>query len=124
MKIGELAAQTATKERTIRHYEKLGLVMARRQVNGYREFCDCDVHKVRFIGQAREVGFSIAQCREVLELSDQPNIGQAEFLERTLMSILRVEDKEFDLHAFRRDLRWLVKRACPTDRARWQRHRK
>ncbi len=115
MKIGELAAQTATKERTIRYYENLGLVTARRQVNGYREFCDCDVHKVRFIRQARGLGFSIAQCQEVLKLSEQPNIGEAEFLERVLMSILCVEDKEFELHAFRRDLEWLVKRACEID---------
>ena len=116
MKIGKLAGVTATQERTIRHYESIGLIAARRRINGFREFCDCDVHKVRFIRQAREIGFSIAQCREVLELSDQPDVGQAEFLERSVTNILRVNEKEAELDNFRRDLECLVNRACETDR--------
>ena len=116
MKIGELAALTVAPQGTIRHYESLGLITARRRFNGYREFCDCDVHKVRFIRQAREIGFSIAQCREVLELSDQPEVGQLEFMECVLTNILRVDEKEAELDAFRRDLECLLKRACESDR--------
>jgi MerR family copper efflux transcriptional regulator len=53
----------------IRHYEALGLVpRAARTAAGYRQYSDADVHVLRFIARARDLGFSIAEISELLSL--------------------------------------------------------
>jgi Cu(I)-responsive transcriptional regulator len=57
----------------IRHYEKIGLVPApARRESGYRDYSQADVHRVRFIANARDLGFPIEEIRTLLGLwSDQ-----------------------------------------------------
>lgn len=49
MRIGELAARTGVSVRAIRHYESLGLITADRLANGYRDFGEPVVERVRNI---------------------------------------------------------------------------
>src|SRR3546814_3056189 len=53
----------------IRHYEKIGLIpSAARRDSGYRDYSDVDVHRLRFIANARDLGFPIEEIRKLLGL--------------------------------------------------------
>ena len=53
----------------IRHYEVVGLMPApKRTESGYRQYNDTEVHTLRFIRQARDLGFSIHEIGELLSL--------------------------------------------------------
>lgn len=68
MKIGELARQTGLPVETLRFYERQGLLQARRADNGYRLFALSDVARVQFILRAKQLGFSLEDIGELLEL--------------------------------------------------------
>jgi len=68
MTIGEVALATGLPAKTIRYYEEIGLIRPLRGNNGYRRFRDSDAHKLRFLAHARTLGFSIADCRDLLAL--------------------------------------------------------
>jgi Cu(I)-responsive transcriptional regulator len=53
----------------IRHYEKIGLIPPTpRRDSGYRDYADADVHRLRFIANARDVGFPIEEIGMLLSL--------------------------------------------------------
>jgi DNA-binding transcriptional MerR regulator len=66
MKVGEVAERTGVSVRSIRHYERAGLLTATRKPNGYREFDGTAVERVRAIRHLLETGFTV---EEVLSLS-------------------------------------------------------
>jgi Cu(I)-responsive transcriptional regulator len=69
MKIGQAAAASGISERMIRHYEKTGLIpCAARRESGYRDYGTQDVHTLRFIGRARDLGFSIEEIGQLVAL--------------------------------------------------------
>jgi len=71
MNIGEAAQRSGLPAKTIRYYEDSKLIRpALRAANGYRDYSDADVHKLRFVRHARELGFTVQQCAELLSLYD------------------------------------------------------
>lgn len=69
MNIGQAADGSGVSAKMIRHYEQVGLLpAARRTESGYRQYGDNEVHTLRFIRQARDLGFSIAEISELLGL--------------------------------------------------------
>lgn len=72
MKIGELAAATATKVETIRFYEKSGLLPLPARTGGnYRSYGPEHLQRLSFIRRARDLGFSLDNVRELLALADE-----------------------------------------------------
>jgi Cu(I)-responsive transcriptional regulator len=69
VKIGEASAATGVSQRMIRHYEKIGLVPgAARRDSGYRDYSPADVARLRFIANARDLGFATDEIQTLLSL--------------------------------------------------------
>ncbi len=69
MNISEAARLSGLSSKTIRYYEDIGLVApAERADNGYRQYQPRAVEELRFIAHAREVGFNLDECRQLLDL--------------------------------------------------------
>ena len=73
MMIGELGNRTGTKVNTIRYYEDIGILPPPvRTDSGRRTYAECDVKRLSFIRHSRSFGFSLAEIRSLLSLSDSP----------------------------------------------------
>ena len=69
MNIGQAAKSSGVSAKMIRYYEQTGLIPpAERRASGYRDYADTDVHMLRFIRRARDLGFSVAEIGALLGL--------------------------------------------------------
>lgn len=69
MNIGDAASRSGVSAKMIRYYERIGLIpTASRTASGYREYEPRDVHMLRFIARARDLGFSVVEITELLDL--------------------------------------------------------
>ncbi|CAM3857107.1 Cu(I)-responsive transcriptional regulator [Paracidovorax anthurii] len=67
--IGTAAARAGVSPRMVRHYEALGLLgRVARTDGGYRQYTEADVHTLRFIRRARDLGFSMEEITALLGL--------------------------------------------------------
>lgn len=72
--IGELSRLTGVKVTTIRYYEQNGLVPEPdRTFSGHRRYDRTALERLRFIKQARDLGFDLASIRELLDLASDPD---------------------------------------------------
>ncbi|MBL1096270.1 MerR family transcriptional regulator [Streptomyces coffeae] len=67
MRIGELAERAGTTTRTLRYYESLGLLPARRTGNGYRAYDEDDLRLLQEIRMLRDFGIGLEETRPFLE---------------------------------------------------------
>lgn len=69
MNIGEVSEAAGVSAKMIRYYESIDLIKApRRTESGYRVYSPEDVHTLRFVGRARDLGFSIEEISSLLAL--------------------------------------------------------
>lgn len=69
MNISEAARRSGLSAKTIRYYEEIDLIVpAVRGQNGYRQYDAKAVEELHFLARAREVGFDLQECRQLLEL--------------------------------------------------------
>ena len=109
MKIGNVSVQAGVSQRMIRHYEKIGLIApATRRDSGYRDYDERDVHALRFIGRARDLGFPIEEIRQLLALWQDRGRSSADVKALALARAAELKRKERELHAMRRSLESLA----------------
>ena len=104
--IGALSEQTGCNIETIRYYEKIGLLPAPPRSPGRRRLYK-DTHRKRltFIRRCRQLGFSLDEIRELLELVDGGSYTCDEVRELTLNHADEVKRKITDLRRMEKVLR-------------------
>ena len=102
MKIGEAAGASGISQRMIRHYEKIGLMPpAARRDSGYRDYDERDVHTLRFIGRARDLGFPLDDIRQLLALWQDRSRPSADVKALALARASELKRKALELDAMR-----------------------
>jgi len=68
-KIGQVATRARVNKETVRYYEKRGLIPAPdRRRSGYRIFTQRHIDQIKFIKRAQQLGFTLSEIKELLEL--------------------------------------------------------
>ncbi|KIC51217.1 Cu(I)-responsive transcriptional regulator [Tateyamaria sp. ANG-S1] len=114
MNISQAAAATDLPAKTIRYYEDIGLITPDRGDNGYRSFSDTHIHQLTFLARARALGFSVEDCRSLLELWEDRDRASADVRKIAQEHLSAIETKIADLTAMRDTLGHLVK-TCAGD---------
>ena len=115
MNIGEAAARSGISAKMLRHYESLGLLgRVARSEAGYRQYGDKDVHTLRFIRRARDLGFSIAEITELLHLWQDRGRASSEVKRIALAHVADLERRLAEMQAMQRTLKELA-RCCHGD---------
>ena len=113
LKIGEVAKRGGVSLQAIRYYEREGLLpKPPRLASGYRMFPDTAVRRVQFIKRAQELGFSLAEIRELLSLRENADAGAQDMRERARVKIADIEQKIRKQRAMKSALNALAE-SCP-----------
>lgn len=107
--IGQVASLTGLTPKMIRYYESLGLFAPHgRSTAGYRQYDAQDLHALRFIRSARDLGFSLEQIGELTALWRDKHRASAEVKRLALDHIEELERKAATLQAMAMTLRNLA----------------
>ena len=115
MRIGELARACTVNPRTIRYYEAFGLLpKAPRAPSGHRIYSEQDLHRLRFIRRAKQIGLPLASIRQITTYADT---GSCQHLRPRLKELLAAQRAEIearikDLRALQQELRGYYASLC------------
>lgn len=109
MKIGALAQTIGTKAETIRYYERIGLLPEPPRTGGnYRDYGPAELARLRFIRRARDLGFTMAEVRQLLSLSDDQSQSCQAVDSIASLHLREVNRKLADLRKLKTELRNMV----------------
>ena len=117
-RIGELSALAGVSARTIRYYEKIGLLPpARRADNGYRLYDEADMERLRFIRRARALDFALDDIKEILAFRERGEPPCRYVMDVMSARIEEITARIRDLERLRDELTTLVEagRRLPED---------
>ncbi len=113
MKINQVAQVTGLTTKTIRFYEEKGLLSPlTRELNGYRVYQQKHIDELIMIKRSKLVGFSLEECRALLQLSKNPERKSAEVKQKALEKLQEIEMKINELRLMKETLQPLID-ACP-----------
>ena len=117
MNIGEVAKASGVSAKMIRHYEAVGLIPAVARTDaGYRQYGDADMHTLRFVRHARDLGFSIVEIGELVGLWQNRKRPSRQVRALAQAHIQELEQKAQELLAMKATLEHLVHRCHGDDR--------
>jgi len=109
MNIGQAAKASGVSAKMIRHYEQVGLFPGPRRTDaGYRQYGESEVHTLRFIRHARDLGFSIEQIGELLALWHNRRRSSRQVKALAQAQIDKLELKLREIEAMKATLEHLV----------------
>lgn len=113
--IGQVAREAGVGVETVRFYERKGLIEEpNRRASGYRQYGEAIVNRLRFIREAKELGFTLNEIKELLSLKVDPSSSCADVKVRAETKIADIEEKIRTLQRMKRALAKLTK-ACSGD---------
>lgn len=108
MNIGEAARLSGLSAKMIRHYESLGLIPSNRLANGYRDYGEAEVARLRFIRHARALAFPLENVGRLLELWSDDKRCSADVRRIALDHVEALESKAQAMQAMADSLRHLA----------------
>lgn len=114
MRISEVAKEAGVGVETVRFYEQRGLIRQppKPTTGGYRDYPDAAVRRIRFIRRAQQLGFSLAEIVELLELESGDGAACVDVRRRAEAKLDEVTAKIGDLARIKGALEALIE-ACP-----------
>ncbi len=107
--IGQAARASGVSAKMVRHYEALGLLgQVARTESGYRQYTAADVHALRFIRRARDLGFSMAEIAGLLSLWHDRARASADVKRIAAQHVAELEQRIAALQDMRRTLQHLL----------------
>ncbi|MEO8154650.1 MAG: Cu(I)-responsive transcriptional regulator [Rhizobacter sp.] len=107
--IGEVAARSGVSAKMVRHYESLGLLpKVGRTDSGYRQYRESEVHTLRFIRRARELGFSMAEIADLLKLWQNRRRASADVKRIALAHVADLDRRMAEMAEMKRTLKALA----------------
>jgi Cu(I)-responsive transcriptional regulator len=94
MNIGDASKASGVSSKMIRYYEQIGLIQpAHRTDSSYRIYVENDIHTLRFIRRARDLGFSVEQMKVLLALWRDRSRASADVKAIAMEQIAELERK-------------------------------
>jgi DNA-binding transcriptional MerR regulator len=110
MKIGEISKRSGASVETIRYYEREGLLLEpERRPSGYRQYDESTLERLEYIRRAKDLGFTLAEIRELLELSFRADAGCEHILQRAEAKVGSIEKKIRSLQQMKRSLEKIMR---------------
>lgn len=107
--IGQAAERAGVSARMVRHYEGLGLLAdVARTDSGYRQYTEADVHSLRFIRRARDLGFSMDEIAQLLGLWQDKARASSQVKQIAQKHIDNLAERIAAMQAMQRSLQTLV----------------
>ncbi|MEK6426198.1 MAG: Cu(I)-responsive transcriptional regulator [Burkholderia gladioli] len=117
MNIGEAARASGVSAKMIRYYESVGLIEpVQRTDAGYRTYGDSEVHLLKFIRQARRLGFLVDDVRKLLALWQDRSRASAEVKAIALEHVSELDQRIAELTDMRNTLARLAAHCHGDDR--------
>ena len=105
MRIGKLASELGISSQAVRFYERSGLIKDPvRTESGYRQYGPDDLKRLRFIRQAKELGFTLTEIGSMLRMHDAGHAPCSEVIAIAERHLEEVEAEIQRLQRFRRQL--------------------
>ncbi|MGJ3261195.1 MAG: Cu(I)-responsive transcriptional regulator [Rhodospirillales bacterium] len=114
MNVREAAERSGLPAKTVRYYDDIGLVVPDRRANGYRDYDGDSVQKLAFLKRARQLGFSIEDCRQLLSLYEDKDRASADVKALAESHLNEIDVRLQELKHLRDTLNHLV-HACRGD---------
>lgn len=109
MNIGQVSHASGISAKMIRYYESVGLIpSADRSASGYRMYSQDDVHTLRFIRRARDLGFSVEQISALLALWQDRSRASRDVKKLALDHVDKLEAKRREIDEMVATLRHLA----------------
>ena len=102
LKIGQVAKRAGVSVETLRYYEQRGLLASpRRTPAGYREYPEQVLQQLTFISRAKDLGFSLSEIGELLQLQLNPEADRAEVKQLVVEKLVLIEQRLAELQQLR-----------------------
>ena len=113
--IGMLAKSAEVNVETVRFYERKGLLKKPKKRGAFRYYPQNYIARIRFIKRSQELGFTLKEARELLDLRVKDEAKCSDVLIRTEDKVAEIEQKIADLKKMKKSLKNLAK--CCEDRS-------
>lgn len=109
LSIGEFSKATGCAIETIRYYEREGIISKpSRTLGGHRLYSKANLQQMRFVLKARQMGFSLVEVKELLNLSQDSEQPCQEVLDMADRNLEAIQKKIDQLASFKEELKGLT----------------
>lgn len=116
MNISQAAKLADLPVKTVRYYADIGLVEPVRAANGYRQYTEKMIEKLKFVASARRFDFSVEECRSLLDLYENEGRAASDVRQIASAHLEVIDAKLKELKTLRHTLAHLVEACAGDDR--------